>query len=258
MKKSTTFIKSVLLSVLLGAGFTAGAQKLPNTQQESLRLPANIKIDGKAVEWNNQFRAYNKSTDIFYTIANDDDRLYLIIQATDPSIINKIIGGGITFTIQKTGKKDDKGGISITYPYFDKKSKPAFNLAYLYDNAATINKDSIIAVYNKTLESKSQQIKVTGIAGLDELISVYNQDGIKTAQLFDNKPAYTYELAVDLKQLGLSTGNPAKFAYHINLGASIADNLSRMRNFTVGADGETSHPAAAYTDFWGEYTLAGK
>ena len=40
---------------------SANAQKLPNTQETSLRAPANLKVDGKPTEWNNQFQAYNKA-----------------------------------------------------------------------------------------------------------------------------------------------------------------------------------------------------
>lgn len=45
-------------------GFSVGAQKLPNLQQSSMRAPANIKIDGKPIEWG-QYQAYNRATEIF-------------------------------------------------------------------------------------------------------------------------------------------------------------------------------------------------
>lgn len=254
MKKLTI----VFLSVI---SFYANAQKLPNVQQAGVRAPANIKMDGKAIEWDNKFQAYNKSIDAFYTISNDDDHLYLTIQATDPDIITKMMGGGVTFIIQKTGKKNDKDAISITYPAFDKKDRPYFNLKDLQDKPVSV-KDSVITAYNKTFLIKSKLINVTGVPGTDTLISIYNQDGIKAAGLFDNKLAYTYELAVDLKQLDLSLNDPAKFAYHINLGSSISKSLMSMMSLQVGADGSVSHdgtnPAIASTDFWGEYMLAKK
>jgi hypothetical protein len=82
------------ISFLLITHFTAKAQKLPNKQEVSLRIPADMKIDGNAKEWNNKFQAYNKLTNIFYTLSNDDKNLYLVIQATDPIIIEKMIRGG--------------------------------------------------------------------------------------------------------------------------------------------------------------------
>jgi len=255
-----TFITCLTVFFILNIVICAQAQKLPNTQEVGLRAPATTKIDGKATEWNNQFQAYNKSTDIFYTISNDDDKLYLTIQSVNPEMITKIIGGGLTFTVQKSGRKNDKNGVSITFPVFNKANRPDFNLQSIKDKKAAgpFNIDSAILVYNNVLSGKALLIATSGIPGLDS-VSVYNQDGIKVAQLFDNKLAYTYELAIDLKQLGISVSDAAKFAYHINLGTSVSKNLLSMMNFEVKADGSTANagvnPAAAYTDFWGEYTL---
>src|SRR5476649_2012908 len=116
LNKKLIPLKSIFSILLFGCSFlNAVAQKLPNVQTASVRAPANIKIDGKTTEWNNTFQAYNHATDIFYTVSNDDAKLYLTIQASDKLVINKIMSGGITFTIQKSGKKTDKDGISITY-----------------------------------------------------------------------------------------------------------------------------------------------
>ncbi|MFD2147970.1 hypothetical protein [Mucilaginibacter antarcticus] len=92
-------------AVFVSSVLTSAAQRLPDLQKESLRAPADIKIDGKPAEWDNKFRAFNKSTEVFYTIANDDNRLYLTIQADRRNIINKIINGGVALTIKKGGKK---------------------------------------------------------------------------------------------------------------------------------------------------------
>ncbi len=304
-------MKKFILSILL-SGFvclTATAQKLPNTQTTSLRAPINIKIDGKATEWDNKFQAYNHATDVYYTLANDDDKLYLVVQATDRQIINKIIGGGVILTIQKSGKKTDKNGISIIYPLFDAKDRPyvrggsdgggtvkvfaigggggggggamsadaiqSVNVVRGSDSPAANAKmegDSIMNVYNTRLDEKSKNIGVIGIPGLDTLISVYNADGIKTGERFNNKMVYTYELSIDLKKLGLSVNDVAKFAYHIKLnGASMG-----VVNVKIdGGAGGAPDPAmqekvqqlmsqlgvnngSAPTDFWGEYVLAKK
>ncbi len=63
-------MKKTLWVILL---FTTQAigQKLPNIQTASLRASANIKVDGKAAEWGNKLEAYNNTTEVFYTLAND-------------------------------------------------------------------------------------------------------------------------------------------------------------------------------------------
>jgi hypothetical protein len=126
--------------------------------------------------------------------------------------------------------------------------------------------ESMMRIYNKSLDA-SRYISVTGIKTMDSLISAYNTDGIRVAQLFDNRMRYTYELAIDLKLLGLQTNEASKFAYHISINpfipADVAVDVStgdRMPAkpvagfMTVADDGMSG--SAATTDMWGEYTLA--
>jgi hypothetical protein len=254
--------------------FPAIAQKLPGKQELSVYAPNNIKIDGKATEWGNKFQAYNHATDIFYTISNDGTNLYLTVQATEQNVINKIMSGGLTLTIQKSEKKSDKGGISITYPVFERKSRPYFNKADLEKGASATNTltDSAVMARNKSFSERSKLIGVTGIPAMDTLISVYNEDGIKAAAMFDNKGAFTYELAVNQKLLGISATGIEKFAYHITLNGTsmfnpVADKIisissiggggqmggAGMDNIKISTDLGTSP-----TDFWGEYILAKK
>jgi len=106
MKKlNIIIIKLLFFSLSTLILFNGYAQKLPNKQEASLRAPANIKIDGQATEWNNKYQAYNNATEVFYTIANDDDNLYLIIHARKSRIIEKMMEGGISFTVSPTNKK---------------------------------------------------------------------------------------------------------------------------------------------------------
>jgi len=265
MKK--LFILSILF--LVSTGTALHAQKLPTEQQVSLRAPADMKIDGKATEWGNEFQAYNKHTDFYYTIANDDDNLYLVIQATDPDIIRHIIGGGITLAVNKAGKKDDKIAPAITYPVFEKNSRftPILKnprmTAVLGANKGKMDPDSIMAANNKSFNDKAKLIKTRNISNVDTLISVYNTDGIKAAGSFDTKPAFTCELSISLKSLGLSIDNPLKFAYHLTLnevelqGATITNGANGIKMVNITGAGAPVIGQDA-TDFWGEYTLAKK
>lgn len=256
----------ILFAVLLLMGvITARAQKLPNKQVLSLRAPANIKIDGKAAEWGDKFQAYNNATGVFYTMANDDENLYLTIKATAPDVIKRILNGSITLTINKEGK-NDKGGMSITYPFFDGHTPM---LEAIFKNQPQIIEGSASSVSsaneymddnNRKLAAKIKYIKVSGIPGLDTLVSVYNGDGIKAAALFDNTMAYTYELAVSLKNLGLSIDNPVKFNHNIRINAVAGHGYTIERNAQgkittyekTEVDGQLGQAA---TGFWGEYTL---
>jgi len=234
-----------------------------------------IKIDGKATEWGDKFQAYNKATDIFYTIANDDYNIYLIIKATDVGIINKIIKGRVTFAINTAGKKTTDDAVAVSYPLFDRKDVPYISMKdkprLIEGNAASVlAADSFSNANNRRLAEKSKFIKITGVKGVDTLISVYNEDGIKAAAAFDNQMAYTCEFAISLKLLGLSANDQRKLAYNITVNPLPFDDVPGInieRNtkgdiVSINIDKNQMPPnyrgLTAATDFWGEYTLAKK
>nr|WP_294794251.1 hypothetical protein [uncultured Mucilaginibacter sp.] len=275
-------MKKIKLLLLAAFSFTSAcAQKLPGVQQVSLRAPSTVRIDGKATEWGDKFQAYNPATELFYTIANDSKKLYLIAQTDNQKVFNNIISGGLRINIQKAGNKADAGAWAVKFPYLEKGKILLFTLhkkgeipppKELADHIA----DSIMIVNNKKLAANIKWIYTNGITGVDSLLSIYNDKGIEGAAAFDAKKTYTYELAIDLKLLGLSAENASKFAYHIMVNAE--PNKFSMSQFfgpvTGGTNGDgspmsqaqmdavaqsiqkTANDISASTDFWGEYTLA--
>ena len=269
-------LKNILavITLFLTTAIT-NAQKLPVLQQGSMRAPAMVKIDGKATEWGDKFEAYNKATDVFYNIANDDDNIYLVIKATDVGIINKIIKGRVTFTINTSGKKSTDDAVTVSFPIFDRKDVPYIGMKdkprIIEGNAASIAAaDSFSNANNRRLAEKSKFIKVTGVKGVDTLISVYNEDGIKAAAAFDNQMAYTCEFAISLKLLGLSVNDQGKLNYNVTVNPLPFDDVPGItiernaQGTIVSMDIDKSKMPPNYrgltaaTDFWGEYTLAKK
>jgi hypothetical protein len=264
-------MKNYLLVILL---FTTSAiaQKSPTIQVASLRAPTNIKIDGKATEWDNQFQANNKTTEIFYTIANDSENLYLIIRATDETTIKKIVMGGITFTVNTANKRDTKNAPAITFPVYDSNNPPSYFTFNKSKIDVSTNVDSLMNIHNKALSTKYKLIGIAGIEAItDSLLSIYNKEDIMASAKFDGKLNYTYEMAVPLKYLKV-TGDQ-KLLYNIKLNAATIDGrkleiISPRPNLNIvqyiGTDGvnyqlgNDPHSLAlvAPTDFWGEYTLA--
>lgn len=263
------------LSTLLITCFSAQAQKLPGVQQTALRAPTQIKIDGRTTEWGNQLQAYNKATCIYYTLCNDDDNLYLTIQAKDPLIARKILSGGIVFTAKKSIKKTDEQ-IAVTFPLL---SGDISEIAgYLKQRAALTSdqsnniyqRDSLLLLMNTTLINNLKTIKVKGIKQFaDTTLSVYNDAGIKARTLFDVNNALTCELAIPIKYLNLLTIT-AGFSYQIKVNEINAN----VKDIAIGLDGSIL-PSGSFklmqsgsqaeqqilmntTNFWGEYTLVGK
>lgn len=285
MKRPHIFFTGVFIALIFAS--TISAQKLPQIQQTSLRAPANVKVDGKNTEWG-QMKAYNKITGLEYTIANDDKRLYLIVQAKDKGTQDKAVMGGITLVIQKTGEKNDKHAQLVKFPYFKEKAR---NMFWSFDmvNREGDNNFKIkdpdgkilagkVATANKNLRSNVKWIYTRNLSGVDSVLSIYNEAGIEAMNAFDSSTKYTSELAIDLNLLGLSAKDASKFSYHI----LVDDNINkRLTGFTIvgnrssiGPDGKPltaeqiernrkfmeefnaqMSALAATTDFWGEYTL---
>jgi len=255
-------MKNVLLFALLFVATATQAQKLPNVQTSSLKAPANVKVDGRSTEWGDKLQAYNKATEVAYTLANDASNLYLVIQTADPDIIHRIVNGRITLTVNKADKKSEDNAVAISYPVFEKGNRPGLSLREKLSTPKIA--DSLMRTNNRRLETTAKLIKVTGVSGMDTLISIYNEKGVKAAAAFDNKMLFTCEMAVSLKLLDLPNG---KFAYNVRLnGVSFDDvpgiNIVRdakgeIKSIDIHKDQMTSTPQVmtAPTDFWGEYVL---
>jgi len=243
--------KTIAIALCVTAS-AATAQKLPTKQTVSLQA-VDTKIDGKT---NEKFQAYNTSIEAFYTISNDDENLYLTVKAVQHDIASKIIRGGLSLIINHTIKKNDPEQVTITYPILRNAEMAA--VANMYARKPFDQGDgstTSVKQLNDMLQAKSKTIGLSGIKAIpDKEISVYNEDGIKAVSLFDDKNAYTYELAIPLKYLNLPNAGADAFSYHIKV------NEVYMGAQTGGGPPAPPVPISALgtTDFWGEYTLAKK
>ncbi len=184
--------------------YNAFGQKISQIQEKAIQLPSNYKIDGTAAEWNYTFVAYNKSLGIYYTIANDEEKLYLIIKAEEVQIINKIVSQGISFKIKNSV---DKNNLNVCYPVYEIKKRPLFLAIKERKNGDNEHEklinDSLKKSFNSKLVENLQKIGVEGVTEIkDSLISIYNPEGIRANGKFDENVNYTLELGIPLKLLG--------------------------------------------------------
>jgi hypothetical protein len=257
----------LMLAIFLSASTQSyGQGDLSNGQ----KAPAGVKVDGKLNEWGALPR-YNKSTLLHYTVANDANHLYLAFSSSDATTINKILGGGITVTINKDGKKRDKDAAVIQYPLAASEGMRMFRgnrqSGDATDTAALIasRKQSITAF---------KEIGVSGIKDItDSLISIYNTYGLKVVTNVDAKADLVYELAVPFKLIELSAGNATEIALNVKInglqfnGNRIMANENggtsggRQGGFDVGSiritgGGQSMMEMTTPTDFWIKYKLA--
>ena len=260
-------------------GFGAFAQKLPDVQASNMPAPANVRIDGKATEWNDTYAAENKRTDIFYNIANDDKNLYLIIKSADAT---KIMAGGITFVINTQGKKRDKDAMSVTYPLISRANRgqgagrgQGGQRGGFQNRAQQTQqqRDSIALVLHKSQLATVKEIKIAGFKAIpDSLVSIYNEYGLKAVASFDQKGAYVYELAIPLTLLEVNPADGKELMYQIKLNGLSNMNFGGGGGFGGGrggfgggrpggfgggngGGGGNTQDLMSATDFWGKYTL---
>jgi hypothetical protein len=274
MKRITTLSFTLLLPALLSSTITK-AQKLPKVQIAAVASPANIKVDGKATEWNDKFQAFNRTTEVYYTLSNSATKLYLTVQATERNIIRKIVNNGLTITIIPTDKSAKK--LAVTFPHYGPKDWPvSFQLRdpFIPVKDTVVNNtlaDSVMNAYNATMSDRFKVIGVIGVASAeDSTLSVFNSEGFKAAARFDRKLVYTYELAIPLSYIERSADKPTSFKYNIMLNGVPGEvrTVQGGRNgrlvYTAGDGSERNiggpspdNLAFAYpSDFSGEYTLA--
>ncbi len=260
--------KSVFLLLMALAFIQVNAQKLPAVQTASLLAPANIKIDGRANEWNNTYQAYNPATEIFYTISNDDKNLYLITYVDwGQVLIHKVLKGGINFQINTNNHK-----LNFCYPAFND-PPPKITSGQGGVKSLTGKEDHPTVVKNNTIFANSAKvIEITGISGITGLIPIYNEHSIIVAGRFDAKLGYVYELAIPLKYLDTTADNPQSIEYKVSIKGKYMKPLPQIIGITRADGTNNTNPADlaalqvqmerasaaqnAETNFTGKYTLA--
>jgi len=211
------------------------AQKLSDVQEVSVWASA-VKVDGKHNEWENNFKATNKSTNLTYTLANDAKNLYLAIQSKDVTNNNKIILGGITLTVNPSGKKNDKEGFKVIYPVINRRrpggapgagggattvvrmqGSPGGGFSRFQDMSPA-QRDSLQRATAKTQLATAKEIKVFGFKDIpDSLISIYNEYSIKAIAGISDEGIFMYEASIPLALLEMSADKPKEFTYNIKL-----------------------------------------
>jgi hypothetical protein len=286
-------LTSIIAFTLCYTAFTANAQKQPQVQEGGVRAPAIVKVDGRLTEWQNPFvniqkstgflSAFNSSSRIYYTIANDDNNLYVIVRGLGNGVSKKILAGGLTLTIshatEKKNRLKDSNNVIVKFPMPIDAKTTSFIMStinqvldFTEDDSATNRKsiDSLDAIADKIVNNAAKEIGIIGVKEIqDSVVSIYNTQGIKAAIRFMKiQPAI--EIAIPLKYLGLSVDNPIAFSYNFRINAIPEASRFYVTEASVpkGAADQTlppdvlSDPNNGYawnpTDFWGEYILIKK
>lgn len=249
-----------LLLTLAVISTTAFAQKLPVKQESSVYAPSTIKLDGKITEWGN-LQAYNPATEIFYTMANDGDKLYLICSSTVKEAIQKIQQGGITLTISSTDKNSAIEPLAVTYPIV-----PWVNaqVDYLLKSPGPLS-ESDLKVANDRISGHLKEIKVSGFKDISGgSIPIYNEQGIVGGHYISSNKVYTYELSLPLSLIRPLINNNGTFNYKVQVNG-MGNDVITIGGASLGSSAPSDNPAqpgpsyySAPTYFNASYTLSKK
>lgn len=254
MKITNTLL---LVVITIGSG-NLYAQTLPKIQQGGLKAPTNVKVDGSIVEWGNNFEANSPANRFYYSIANDDKNLYLVVKMQDATANFKAIKGGIHLTIFAETTK------SISFPHFKNGNEQIHDYShkglYYSKNRSPENLkalDSVFLAGNKLAAATFKEIDIVDEKGLPlQTLSLYNEFGIRAAGRFDKDMHYVLEMSIPLKYLGLDAHNNLKFKYNLGL---IATNDMRNGKGPIMRLSGNGEPDILYqmhrTDLVGEYVL---
>lgn len=216
------FIYALLLSTTLFTFNKSVAQDVLTLA----KAPAGLKIDGKLNEFTDTLTNYDKITKLYYHVAHDDKNLYVFLKANKQMEQNKILAGGVSISVNTTGKKKQMG--VVTFPVVDQKTimtemRNRFSQGQRPTGDATTRVEKTPEERQKERDelrkatlAKLKEIKVEGIKEItEEKISIYNTIGIKTGINYDVKNALVYEIAIPLTLLNI-TGTD-EFALNIKL-----------------------------------------
>ena len=109
MKKVNFLIASIFAFCLCATAQTA---KEPITAE----FINNIVIDGDDSDWESAISFFDEDSGLMYSIANDEENIYILVKATAEAAMTKFTMGGVEIWISTDGKEKRKTGIKYPIP----------------------------------------------------------------------------------------------------------------------------------------------
>ncbi|ERJ57904.1 hypothetical protein [Sphingobacterium paucimobilis] len=192
MQYKLTFF-TIVFAGMLTQGY-AQKNKQPQVQQNSIWMEG-FEADGKLDEWQQPLQAYNDDTHIAYSLANDDQYLYLAVKTNRTQ---KVFRGGVSLLLK------GKNNIEITYPY-----NPTYDMS---------SDELIMKAFNDNTQPRVladfDKIETVGLTqGRDSIIYLTNEYGVEAGieketietEIYRNgADFYNIEIAIPIQYLPFS------------------------------------------------------
>nr|WP_294795957.1 hypothetical protein [uncultured Mucilaginibacter sp.] len=166
--------------------------------------PTVVKIDGNADEWKGYEESVNEKSHISYIISSDKDNLYLVLKTKDRKKQQNILGAGVTFSIDPSGKK--KETFSTTFPHPDMDDLSEFEHL----------DDANLKMRVASMEFK--KIRVMGFAGIPPLMGAQKNDqNIYASIKYTAEGELVLEEAIPLKLFAVTDAAAPEWAFNIKI-----------------------------------------
>lgn len=175
--------------------------------QERLAWKEKLQIDADFSDWQeDSLQYFYEDQGLKYSIANDNEYLYVYIQVPHQMQQLKAIYNGFNITINTEAK--EKPGPSVIFPLPDKAALRAVNEESSTEKAVNRREFGL-----KTVRA----IFVRNFDGIvDGMISINNNYGIRPAAKIDSADILNYELAIRLDEIGIDKSKPFAVNLRIN------------------------------------------
>lgn len=181
---------------------------------KSLRMENTPVIDAQLEEWGDSLQYHFEAQGMRYSLANDDENLYIAIQVRNPADQLKAIYSGFTIMVNTEGKQ--RPGPSVIFPVPDRAALRSMDAK----EEVRQTKDMRQAGLN--------MVRAIFVEGFDKIvdgpISMENLYGIRTAAKIDSAGMLNYEASIALKQLNLDKNNP--FALNLRINETVSRRIT--------------------------------
>jgi hypothetical protein len=111
--KISAAISLATIALLAGCGSSRQSTTDPGPSTYQSRP---ITVDGNDKDWAKPLPYSISSEKIGYSVTNDDQNLYILLETKNPQQMQKIIQGGMTVWINTKADKSEAGAVGIGYP----------------------------------------------------------------------------------------------------------------------------------------------
>ncbi len=185
-------MRYILILVFALISFSSSAQS--DIISSDFCMEAKI-IDGATNDWVAPMQ-YNDNK-ISYSVSNDNENLYLVIQTISQSVQQKIMRSGMTVSF--SSKSPKKKNVHV---YFPLKADAVSNTERLRPDPEGNNSITDQRAYMRDhILEQFTEMKVKGIKSIKGKIPVLNDYGVLAAINWEGEKLLTYEIQLPIKEL---------------------------------------------------------